>query len=134
MKVTIKIEGHDRAIDSMRGIEKQLVDIAYGQACHDLGDKIGELTKEKTPLDKGDLRGSFTVQKIGDKWVCGYNTEYAAYQHQGMDKNGDRIIINRPSGGQSFFLSQPVQANKVVLLKFLQQRFDLHLNKIIAQL
>ena len=134
MKVTVKIQGVEKALKSLAEMEKKLADIAYNKALQELGWKIGEITQSKVPVEEGILKSTFTVQKFGGEWVCGYDTEYAAFQHQGFSKDGTRIIRNRPGGGESFFLSGPVQANKVELLQFLQERFNKHLSSLISKL
>lgn len=129
--IKIKATGMGSIKKRLNAIEKKLVDHAFNQALQDLGEKIGELSSPKVPVQEGMLKSSFTVQKVGDKWVCGYNQEYAAYQHQGMDKNGARVIEKRPGGGGSFFLSEPAKKNKKQLLEFLQERLNIHLQKIV---
>jgi hypothetical protein len=131
MRVKIKIQGVSKTLSNLNQIERKMVDIAYNKALFDLGHKIGELSSNKVPVDEGMLKQSFTVQKVGRPWVCGYNKVYAAYQHQGMRKDGTKIISNRPGGGESFFLSGPVQKNQKQLLKFLQERFNFHLKTLI---
>lgn len=129
MRVNIKVEGFDKVFAKLETLERKVVDVAYDKALRELGAKIGELSADKVPVEEGILKSTFTVQKVGGEYVCGYNTEYAAYQHQGMRKDGTNIITNRPGGGESFFLSGPVEANKTQLLQFLQERFDFHLIK-----
>lgn len=134
MKVKIEMQGIKKTLSNLDQMEKQMVEIAYNKALQELGAKIGEITQDKVPLEEGILKSTYTVQKVDGEWVCGYNTEYAAMQHQGMRKDGTYIIQDRPGGGESFFLSGPVQANKVQLLQFLQERFNYHLSIIISKL
>jgi DNA primase large subunit len=130
MRVELKIEGLKKTLGNLSQVERQMADIAYNKALESLGVKIGEISKDKVPVDKGQLKQSFSVQKVGNDWICGYNKVYAAYQHQGVRKDGSRIVINRPGGGESFFLSGPVQKNQTQLIKFLQEQFEIELQKI----
>jgi len=134
MKVTIKIEGVKKTVSNLKSIEKRLVDIAYNKALQDLGWKIGELSESKVPVEEGILKSTFTVLKVSGEWVCGYNTEYAAIQHQGMRKDGTHIIRNRPGGGESFFLSGTIEKYQKQLLAFLQERFNFYLRQTINSL
>ncbi|MDZ4786726.1 MAG: hypothetical protein SGJ02_11695 [bacterium] len=131
MRVEIKVEGFEKVFAKLEALERKVVDVAYDKALRELGAKIGELSADKVPVEEGILKSTFTVQKIAGGWVCGYNTEYAMYQHQGMRKDGTHIINDRPGGGESFFLSGPVEANQTQLLAFLQERFDFHLLKAL---
>lgn len=134
MKVKLEIQGVKQILSNLDEVEKQMVDIAYNKALQELGAKIGEITQDKVPVEEGILKSTYTVQNINGGWVCGYNTEYASFQHQGMSKDGTHIIKNRPGGGESFFLSGPVQANQAQLFQFLQERFNYHLSIIISKL
>lgn len=133
MRAKIEFQGFKEVLGNIGKMEKGMTDTAYNQALQELGVKIGEITANKVPVEEGILKSTFTVQKIGGEWVCGYNTEYAAFQHQGIDRDGNRKISNRPGGGESFFLSGPVEANKTQLLKFLQERFNIHLSEIVSK-
>lgn len=134
MKIKIEITGVKQVVANLKKVERSLVDAAYNKALQDLGEKIGELSASKVPVDEGILKSTFTVVKINGGWVCGYNTEYAAYQHQGMRRDGTRIIRDRPGGGESFFLSGPVQKNRKQLLAFLQERFSIYLKQSLNKL
>lgn len=128
------MQGMQKVLSNLDNLEKQMVDIAYNKALQELGEKIGQITEDKVPVDEGILKSTFTVQKVNGEWVCGYNTDYAAYQHQGMEADGSRVKVNFPGGGETFFLSGPVEANKSQLLEFLQERFNNHLSITIAKM
>lgn len=134
MKIKIEIGGFETAVTNLDSLQKQIVDIAYNKALQELGEKIGQITESKVPVEEGILKSTFTVQKINGEWVCGYNTDYAARQHQGMSNDGTWVKKNFPGGGELFFLSGPVELNKSQLLEFLQERFNFHLSSIIAKL
>jgi len=123
------LKGIETVRSNLKNVQTTLVEYAFNLALSDLGNKIQEISEPHVPVDKGLLKSSFTVEKINGKWVCGYNEEYAMYIHQGIREDGTREIQNRPGGGKSFFLSQPVQDNKTQLLEFLQERFDFYISQ-----
>jgi len=127
----IKLTGLKEAKNALKQIEKYLVSQARDQALQDLGEKIGELSADKVPVEFGILKSTFTVVKSRGQWLAGYNTEYASYQHQGVRKDGSRVIRNRKGGGQSFFLTQPIQENRQQLLDFFSRRFKHYLQKAL---
>ena len=129
MLINVVINGIEDAIKNFEKIEKKAAKNAYEKAVKDVAEKIGELSSDKVPVDEGILKSTFTVQKLNGKWFCGYNTEYAAYQHEGKDSNGDRIIVNRPGGGQSKFLTGPIQKNQKQLFELFQERFSVYFAK-----
>jgi phage gpG-like protein len=81
----------------------------------DVGDLVLKLADKKVPVAEGILKSSGTVIKQDRDVLVGYNQEYAAFQHQGVRKNGSRIIRNRPGGGESFFLTSTIEENKDAL-------------------
>lgn len=129
MKLELNVEGADKIIKKIQAMEKAAVGRAYDKAIQDVGEKIGEVTESGVPVDKGQLKQAFVVTKVGGEWVVGYNTQYAAYQHQGRRKNGSRIVRNRPGGGRTYFLTLAIQENSTALLNFFKERFYYYLTK-----
>lgn len=125
--MTLKITGIKETKQGLEKFKKLILNKAVSMALHDLGLKIGELSSDFVPVEFGILKSTFVVQKKGKGWTAGYNTEYASYQHQGVRKDGTRVIRNRPGGGESFFLSKPIQDNKDYLLNFFNQRLTKYL-------
>ena len=122
----LKISGIKETRQTLKKIQESMVNEAKNKALADMGFKIGELSSKLVGVEFGILKSSFVVQKN----LAGYNTEYAAYQHQGVRKDGTHVIRNRPGGGQSFFLSEPVKRNKTQLLNFFNERFAHHIKKL----
>lgn len=87
-----------------------------------VAEKIGELASDKVPVQKGILKSSWTVQNQGGKTQAGYNTEYAAYQHQWHRKDGSRPIAK--SSGERYFLAKAISQNleklKTLYLKIIK--------------
>jgi hypothetical protein len=127
----MKVTGTKRVKAALKDLENKLVAHAYNKALRLLGEKIGEITKSEVPIDSGQLRQSFTVEKVGNQWVCGYNTEYAACQHEGTWPNGSHIKTKFPGGGKLHFLSEPVEVNRIALMAFFSETFSNELKKLI---
>lgn len=71
------------------------------------------LSQPKVPIDTGRLRSSGRAQGVGmgrDGMAAevSYDTEYAVYQHEGLDYNHDE--------GQAKFLEEPLNASRQELL------------------
>jgi hypothetical protein len=129
--MSVKIRGLQQTQKNLKNIEDRLISFAYERALQLLGEKIGELTESELPVDKGLLKASFTVQKVGNQWVCGYNTEYAASQHEGHWPDGSHIKKNFPGGGKLHFLRDSVELNRVELLAYFSQCFANELKKAL---
>lgn len=65
-----------------------------------------------TPRGKGGLMNSWKVEKKKLSVEAGFDIAYAMYQHQGRREDGSYRIVNRPAGGQSFFLKVAIGMNK----------------------
>lgn len=123
---------------NITGLDKVLVNLGkitnikvVDEALMDTADKILQLSDPKVPLIEGILNSSGTKIKERHKVLVGYNSEYAAYQHQGIRKDGSRKIINRPGGGESFFLTKTIDENRNQLIAFTNERIKANLNKLL---
>jgi phage gpG-like protein len=130
MKLKLSVLGLGEAMQRMGDVTKAIIHEARNNALQDLGEKIGEISANKVPLDEGILRSTFTVQKSTTGKLVGYNTEYAAYQHQGVRADGTHIILNRPGGGESFYLTGPVKQNEKALKEFYKERLKKRFNTL----
>jgi hypothetical protein len=131
MKVKIQIKGVRETNKVLASLEKKIVDYCYNLAIQDLAEYIGNLSAPRVPVKEGILKSSFTIQKIGKNWVCGYNTEYAMYIHQGQRADGTHVITENPGGGGSFYLSSVIDEDKTKLINFLQRQFTKYFNSMI---
>lgn len=100
---------------------------AQMQAGWDLLEKILDITEPSIPVDSGRMKSSSTVQKIVNQLLAGYNTEYAWLNHQGIDRNGNKI--NRNSG-KDRWLARTIEANRTQLLDFYNERHEKYLKNI----
>lgn len=91
--------------------------------------KVGIFTRRsvipKTPRDSGDLLNSWKVKSKYLSIEVGFDIVYALYQHQGMREKGTHIIINRPAGGETYFLKNAINENiNKITAMFEQALFD----------
>lgn len=126
--INTEITGVKELKTRLKNLPKNIAKKAFDFTLRDLGEKIGELSARKVPVQDGLLKASFRIVKRGNRYLVGYNKVYAAYQHEGGD--GKRVIKNRPGGGESHFLSGVIDRNKDNLLKFANQRLEHHLKRL----
>ena len=74
-----------------------------------MGVDILRLSKQKVPVDRGQLQSSGILEKKGHNvYTIQYNKKYASYQHRGARKDGTRVVRNYSTQGTgSKFLSDP---------------------------
>ena len=105
------IKINDKAL--MKGlakIEKGSMD-ASRQSLKEMGDTLLILSRYEVPHDEGILQASGFVGFDGDDVFVAYNTEYAAYQHEGIRKDGSHKIRNYQKGRKKKFLEDPLKMN-----------------------
>lgn len=66
-------------------------------------DLLGK-SKLLAPIDKGDLRGSGSMESGNLEVYVGFNTPYAVRQHEHTE-------YNHPQGGQAKYLEEPYNDN-----------------------
>jgi phage gpG-like protein len=125
--MSVTITGIDRVMSNLGKLSNNNI---VQNALVDTGDQILRLSESKVPVAEGILKSSGTVVKDNKDVLVGYNQEYAAYQHQGVRKDGTRIITNRPGGGESFFLSSTVEQNKAPLVDFAKEQIQKQIQKL----
>ena len=74
--------------------------------------------------NRGRLSQSGKVKKFGENWGVSYNTNYALYQHEGMRKDGSRIVRRWNNGRKSKYLEDPLKEN--------MRMWDTVANKVLA--
>lgn len=82
------------------------------------------LSRMQVPFNKGRLSQSGKVKKFGENWGVSYNTNYALYQHEGMRKDGSRIVRRWNNGRKSKYLEDPLKEN--------MRMWDTVANKVLA--
>jgi hypothetical protein len=122
----IKVTGIADALSMLNNIAPPKI---VKKTLKSVGEKILDLSEPKLPVKDGILKSTGTVIENGNHILVGYNSEYAAYQHEGRRQDGSRIIKLRPGGGESFFLSSTVEQNMTQLVEFAQEQVE----KLIKQ-
>jgi len=93
-----------------------------------IADTLLMLSRREVPFDTSNLQKSgFTDRDkdgIDGAFVC-YNEEYAAYQHEGMRKDGSFRVRNRKNGRKAKYLEDPMKQNistwGKIALKFIKE-------------
>lgn len=65
----------------------------------------------KSKYRPGRLSQSGFFRREGQYWITGYDTKYAMYQHEGMRKDGTRVVRKWSNGRKSKFLENPLKEN-----------------------
>lgn len=105
----------------------QSVEEAQMRAGFAMLEKLLDITEPSIPVDTGRMKSSSTVQRALDIIYAGYNTEYAWVNHQGIDKNGNKI--NRNSG-KDFWFARTIEANREQLKLFYEEQLHKNLKKV----
>jgi len=94
---------------------KKLQDGASGlgmAAAHDMADTLLILSRHEVPHDEGMLQASGHTAPEADGWICAYNSIYAAFQHEGLRRDGSHVIRRYQKGRKKKFLEDPLLMNQ----------------------
>jgi hypothetical protein len=80
----------------------------WGRLC---SGELLRLSRYVVPFYSGRLSQSGFFRKEGQYWITGYDTKYAMYQHEGMRRDGSRIVRNWSNGRKNKFLENPLKEN-----------------------
>jgi hypothetical protein len=80
----------------------------WGRIC---SGELLRLSRFVVPFASGRLSQSGFFRREGQYWITGYNTKYAMYQHEGMRRDGSRIVRNWSNGRKSKYLENPLKEN-----------------------
>jgi hypothetical protein len=80
----------------------------WGRIC---AGELLRLSRYVVPFASGRLSQSGFFRREGQYWITGYNTKYAMYQHEGMRRDGSRIVRNWSNGRKNKFLENPLKEN-----------------------
>lgn len=83
--------------------------------------EIMRLSQREVPLDKGELAKSGTIlpDAPAEEIIVGYNKPYAAFQHEGVRKDGTHIVTHWQNGRKKKFLEDPIKNNISMLRGYL---------------
>lgn len=111
--VTLDTSGLYRGLDKL---DKQ-VDEWVAEALEQMADSLILLSSYEVPHLTGQLQSTahkFPTQnevKATGEINVAYDTEYAAYQHEGMRKDGTRVITHYNNGRKGKYLQDPLLNN-----------------------
>jgi hypothetical protein len=80
----------------------------WGRIC---AGELLRLSRFVVPFASGRLSQSGFFRREGQYWITGYNTKYAMYQHEGMRRDGSRVVRNWSNGRKSKYLENPLKEN-----------------------
>jgi hypothetical protein len=80
----------------------------WGRIC---SGELLRLSRFVVPFASGRLSQSGFFRREGQYWITGYNTKYAMYQHEGIRKDGSRVVRNWSNGRKSKYLENPLKEN-----------------------
>lgn len=81
------------------------------RALQEMADTILTLARAEVPHDEGTLANSGDAYVEGDFGIVAFNTKYAAYQHEGMRKDGTHVVRRYKSGRKKKYLEDPLKNN-----------------------
>ena len=83
------------------------------KAVSDIAAEVLRLSQMEVPHDVGTLQNSGAVEPGTDEFeqIVGYNTVYAAYQHEGHRADGSHVITHYQGGRKGKYLEDPIRNN-----------------------
>ncbi len=110
-KVNVKVQGLDKL---QKEINKKIakVNTFTPEALDDIRLDLEGKSKDRAPVDKGDLKGSGFSEREGLTAVVGFTEPYALRQHE-------ELRYNHPRGGEAKYLENPYKENKNKYIKHL---------------
>lgn len=77
----------------------------------EMADTILTLSIAEVPHDEGILQSTGNAYVEGDFGIVAYNSKYAAFQHEGMRKDGTHVVRRYQSGRKKKYLEDPIKNN-----------------------
>lgn len=111
LKITIDDKNFQ---DLMDRLSKSLDDLGKSTLM-EMADALLVLSREEVPHDTGNLQKMGSAYWDGDGSAVAYNTEYAAYMHEGFAKNSKTgklmVVHNYQKGRKKKYLEDPLKMN-----------------------
>jgi hypothetical protein len=91
-----------------------------------MADTIRAISQNEVPLDVATLERSVNTEfdKSEGQAVLSYNTEYAAYQHEGVSADGTRLVQNWQHGRKKKYVEDPIKMNLTKLNDVAKTEFE----------
>lgn len=110
--------------DAIGKLSKSAEDKAK-QAVDKVAAEILRLSQFEVPLDTSNLLQSGQIDPgTGLEQIVGYNTVYAAYQHEGVRRDGTHPISHWQGGRKGKYLEDPIRHNIDVFRSFFNGIFN----------
>ena len=93
---------------NLQSLQNMNLSDEWGRIC---AGELLRLSRYGVPFDTGRLSQSGFFRREGQYWITGYDTKYAMYQHEGMRRDGSRIVRNWSNGRKSKYLENPLKEN-----------------------
>lgn len=107
----------------------QLIVQRKQKAQHDVASEVLRLSQSIVPIGTepgrkhqgATLQNSGSIEDYSEYSIVGYNTAYAAYQHEGQRKDGSHVVKHYSnSRSQKKFLENPIKDNLKVFKKYFE--------------
>lgn len=104
--------------------------ISVGKKTHTainaIATEILRLSQIEVPHDTGNLQNSGAVENGSseDEKIVGYNTVYAAFQHEGVRADGSHVITHWQDGRKKKYLEDPIRNNLETFKNYYDGIFD----------
>jgi hypothetical protein len=79
------------------------------------------LSQAEVPLDEGTLQNSGHTAEEPNATLVGYNTPYAAYQHEGVRRDGSHVVVNHQHGRKTKYLEDPMKMNNDIFMGYFRE-------------
>lgn len=109
-------KGLDKLARNFEDVEKR--------ALLEMADTLLTLSRFEVPHDTGALQKSGSVFSDSQGTGVAYNIEYAAYQHEGVRKDGTHVINNYQKGRKGKYLEDPLKMNISQWEKIIKKVFE----------
>ena len=124
MKITANFKKGDKE-RLLKNLNAMAQDDNFSAGFRRVGQIIRFEVEGRIPKDTRELVESWEYQHIDNKKAeFGFTIIYSAYQHEGGDD--DRVIENRPAGGETYYLTNAINDKKsqieIAIGKFVQEK------------
>lgn len=112
----------------MAGLDSWLESVKEktAKAVTDIANEVLRLSQLEVPHDTGNLQNSGAVEdgESPVEKIVGYNTVYAAYQHEGVRADGSHVVTHWQDGRKKKYLEDPIRNNIDTFQDYLNGIFD----------
>lgn len=114
--------------DLTAGIERLTISVQekVKKGVNDIATEILRLSQIEVPHDQGNLQNSGQIDPGDDEFeqIVGYNTVYAAYQHEGVRADGSHVVTHWQAGRKKKYLEDPIRNNLDTFNEYMNGVFE----------